>query len=297
MFPVGYVQAQIALIIDMDDLASQASVELLDTAIEQTRQQKIGMVIIKPLHVSLSERSLQTVIERLKNVQSLTALYLSESALVQSDEMTAILSSADIVALKKTVTVSHHASWTHNNLFYVASLSDFLVQLNTQPILLNATPQQLKTNDWVFQYLKLDWRSQAIALMASSNFIFTLLMIGVNALIFEFNRPGNVRAATIASICLLLALFALQKHEVNYFVIALLFMSIGMMAYEVMKSHRAWCGLLGLSFYIYVSQHFVTASGGGAVISVELMVLCLIATILMLLASVGGLLKRKWPIS
>jgi hypothetical protein len=64
-----------------------------------------------------------------------------------------------------------------------------------------------------------------------------------------------------------------------------------------MKSHRAWCGLLGLSFYIYVSQHFVTASGGGAVISVELMVLCLIATILMLLASVGGLLKRKWPIS
>src|SRR5215475_6446959 len=77
-----------------------------------------------------------------------------------------------------------------------------------------------------------DWRTELLAVITDPNVAFSLMLIGVYGLIFEFLNPGAVAPGLIGSISLLVALYALNLLPINYAGAALVLLGIGLMVAE-----------------------------------------------------------------
>jgi len=100
------------------------------------------------------------------------------------------------------------------------------------------------------QIIKPDWRSRFLATITNPSVAYILLMIGIYGLVFEFSNPGSIVPGTIAGICLLLALYALQLLPVNYAGIGLILLGVALMIAEAFSPSFGILGFGGVSAFV-----------------------------------------------
>jgi len=81
-------------------------------------------------------------------------------------------------------------------------------------------------------YVRPDWRSRFLAIIANPNVALILLSLGVYGLFFEFANPGFVLPGVVGTICLLVGLFAMQLLPVNYAGLALVLLGLACLVAE-----------------------------------------------------------------
>jgi len=161
-----------------------------------------------------------------------------------------------------------NAQWAEQAVREAASLSaEEALKLNVIDIVANDTADLLKQlqgrkinvsgNDIIFdsnnaevQPIKPDWRSQFLATITNPSVAYILLMIGIYGLVFEFSNPGSIVPGTIAGICLLLGLYALQLLPVNYAGAGLILLGLALMIAEAFSPSFGILGLGGVAAFI-----------------------------------------------
>ncbi|WP_269525245.1 NfeD family protein [Coraliomargarita parva] len=92
------------------------------------------------------------------------------------------------------------------------------------------------------QLVEPGWRTEFLRVITNPSVAYFLLLIGIYGLILEFYSPGIGAGGIIGSICLLIALYALQLLPISYSALALMLLGLGMMAAEAFTPSF---GLLG----------------------------------------------------
>ena len=135
-----------------------------------------------------------------------------------------------------------------NVIDYVASsLDDLLSQINGKTIAeVNGRDVTLDTTNATIVEVETDWRYDFLKTITNPNIAYLLLLIGINALIFEFYSPGLGAGGVVGVICLLLAAYALQMLPVNYVGLALIVVGIGLLVAETITPTYGVLGIGGV---------------------------------------------------
>jgi membrane-bound serine protease (ClpP class) len=112
-------------------------------------------------------------------------------------------------------------------------LPDLLAQIDGRKVRVQATDRPLATRGAAYEVRLPDWRQRALAVITHPSVALILMMIGVYGLFFEFASPGHGVPGVVGTICLLLALFALQLLPVNYAALALILLGMGLLIAEL----------------------------------------------------------------
>lgn len=91
-----------------------------------------------------------------------------------------------------------------------------------------------------------DWRFKLLAVITEPTVAYLLLLIGLYGLLFEGYSPGAVLPGVVGSICLLIALYALQVLPVNYAGLALIVLGVALMTAEFAMPSYGSLGIGGL---------------------------------------------------
>jgi len=128
--------------------------------------------------------------------------------------------------------------------------ADLLKQLQGRKINVSGTDIIFDSSNAKIQTIKPDWRSQFLSTITNPSVAYILLMIGIYGLVFEFSNPGSIVPGTIAGICLLLALYALQLLPVNYAGVGLILLGVALMIAEAFSPSFGILGLGGVAAFV-----------------------------------------------
>lgn len=112
---------------------------------------------------------------------------------------------------------------------------DLLAQVDGRKVRLPAGDRVLATRGAVFEVRLPDWRQQALSVITHPSVALILMMLGIWGLFFEFAAPGHGVSGVTGTICLLLALFALQLLPVNYAALALIVLGMALLVAEALS--------------------------------------------------------------
>lgn len=175
--------------------------------------------------------------------------------------------------------------------YIAADLSDLLLQLEGLKVNVDGQERQLRTQAAPTIYYPPDWRVELLAVITDPNVALILMMIGVFGLLFEFMTPGMVLPGVLGSICLLLALYALQLLPVNYAGLALIVLGIAFMVGEAFLPSFGALGLGGIVAFVTGAIILIDTEMPGFGISMELIVTIAVMSTLFMVAMISIALK------
>lgn len=117
-----------------------------------------------------------------------------------------------------------------------------------------------------------DWRYEFLKVITDPNIAYLLLIIGINALLFEFYSPGLGAGGIVGVICLLLAAYALQMLPVSFAGLALLVVGFGLLVAEVFTPTYGVLGLGGVVAFLAGSLLLFDTDVEGFRVSIEIIV-------------------------
>ena len=126
--------------------------------------------------------------------------------------------------------------------------------------------RRLATKGAVIQAIDPGWISRFLAVVTDPNVAFILLMVGVYGLIFEFMSPGMVAPGVIGTICLLLALYALNLLPINYAGLALMLVGITLLTIEAFNP-TVVLGLGGIIAFVLGAVMLIRVEAPGFAVS------------------------------
>lgn len=129
-------------------------------------------------------------------------------------------------------------------------LDDLLRQLNGRSIKLNDRTVTLDTMHATIERVMPDWRSRLLAVIGDPGIAYTLMLLGIYGLIYEFASPGMLFPGVVGGICLLLGLFAMQVMPISYAGLALMLLGIVLMISEAFVPSFGALGLGGIAAFI-----------------------------------------------
>lgn len=137
-------------------------------------------------------------------------------------------------AVRDAATLSANAALQANVIDFTArDPAELLRQADGRTVeLAGGKTQHLATKDATVEAIEPGWLARALAVITDPNIAFVLLMVGIYGLIFEFMSPGAVAPGVVGTICLLLALYALNMLPINYAGFALMLVGIALLAIE-----------------------------------------------------------------
>jgi len=121
-----------------------------------------------------------------------------------------------------------------------------LDQLDGTEVMINGVSVMLATGDMHIDVVAPGWRTELLAIIASPNVAYVLMLLGIYGLFFELANPGAVVPGVIGAICLLISMFALQMLPVNYAGLALVLLGIAFMIGEVFMPSFGALGIGGV---------------------------------------------------
>jgi membrane-bound serine protease (ClpP class) len=127
---------------------------------------------------------------------------------------------------------------------------DLLAQIDGRNVRVQATDRLLATRGAAYEIQLPDWRQRALAAITHPSVALILMMIGIYGLFFEFASPGHGVPGVVGTICLLLALFALQLLPVNYTAVALILLGMGLLIAELFAPSFGVLGAGGVAALI-----------------------------------------------
>jgi membrane-bound serine protease (ClpP class) len=129
-------------------------------------------------------------------------------------------------------------------------VTSLLSQLDGKTVTAMGQARRLATRGLVPVEFAPDWRTRLLAVVTHPSVALILMTIGIYGLIFEFMNPGYVAPGVIGSICLLLALYALQLLPVNYAGLALVLLGLMLMVAEAFLPSFGVIGLGGVVAFV-----------------------------------------------
>lgn len=117
-----------------------------------------------------------------------------------------------------------------------------------------------------------DWRYEFLKVITDPNIAYLLLIIGINALLFEFYSPGLGAGGIVGVICLLMAAYALQMLPVSFAGLALLVVGFGLLVAEVFTPTYGVLGLGGVVAFLAGSLLLFDTDVEGFRVSIEIIV-------------------------
>jgi len=201
-------------------------------------------------------------------------------------------------AVREAVSLSADAALKANVIDVVAdSINDLLKQIHGRQVKMVSGKITLETSNLDVLRIEPDWRSELLAVIGDPSIAYILLLLGIYGLIYEFSNPGMLFPGVMGSICLLLALFALQLMPISYVGLALIVLGILMMVSEAVLPSFGALGLGGLAAFILGSIMLIDTDIPGYGISWTLIAPVAATTALFSFVVVGLALRaRKRPI-
>jgi membrane-bound serine protease (ClpP class) len=134
--------------------------------------------------------------------------------------------------------------------FVAEDLDDLLRQLDGHTVRVAGGEKVLQTEFLSVVRVDPDWRTQLLAVIASPNIAYILMLVGIYGIIFELSNPGSIYPGVIGTISLVLAFYALQVMPVNYAGLALVLLGLIFMVGEAFLPSFGVLGIGGIIAFI-----------------------------------------------
>lgn len=125
-----------------------------------------------------------------------------------------------------------------------------LKQIDGKSVAVNEILHKIDTKNIEIEKYTPDWRYDFLSFITNPNVAYILLLIAFYGLFFEFSSPGAIIPGVVGLISLLLVLYAFQLMPVNYTGLALVFVGIAFMLFEVYSSSFGILGIGGAIAFI-----------------------------------------------
>ena len=170
---------------------------------------------------------------------------------------------------------------------------DLLRQLDHRTVKVQGQERQLETAGAPLLVIKPDWRTRFLSVITDPSVALILMMIGIYGVFFEFSSPGFGIAGVAGSICLILALYALQLLPVNYAGLALILLGVALMVAEAFLPSFGVLGLGGIAAFVFGAVILFDTELPGFGVPLGLTVGVAISSALLLAALGGMALKAR----
>jgi len=101
--------------------------------------------------------------------------------------------------------------------FVADDLEDLLQVLDGFTVQMNGEPRTINTSDVETVMLDMSFIEQFLLFLTDPNIVFTLLSVGVMAILIEISSPGGWVAGFIGVVCVTIALYGIGLLSVNWF--------------------------------------------------------------------------------
>ncbi|MEA9979383.1 nodulation protein NfeD [Pseudomonas sp. 10B1] len=172
-------------------------------------------------------------------------------------------------------------------------LNDLLGQLDNKRMTINGHEVQLHTANALIVRDDPDWRISLLTLITNPNVTLILIVVGVFCLLVEFFNPGSVAGGVIGSICLLLALYALQLLPVNYAGVSLIMLGVTLMVAEAFLPSFGAIGFGGVASFMAGAMLLMSTDAPGFTIGLPLILSVSVISAVCLVGLVGAMLKTR----
>ncbi len=201
-------------------------------------------------------------------------------------------------AVRQAVSLSAEAALKANVIDVIASdIDDLLRQIDGRTVKVVSGEITLDTQNLNVVRIEPDWRTELLAVIGNPGFAYILLLLGIYGIIYEFSNPGMLFPGVIGSICLLLALFALQLMPISYVGLALIILGVILMISEAVAPSFGALGLGGLAAFIIGSIMLIDTDIPGYGISWALIAPVAVTTAAFSFTVVGLALRaRRRPV-
>ena len=126
---------------------------------------------------------------------------------------------------------------------------ELLQKIDGKTVEVAGSSRPLATKGLQAETLKPGWLIEFLSVITDPNVALILMLIGVYGLFFEFSSPGAVAPGVIGTICLLLALYALNTLPIDYTGLALMLLGIAFLVVEAFNP-TVVLGLGGLAAFL-----------------------------------------------
>jgi membrane-bound serine protease (ClpP class) len=172
-----------------------------------------------------------------------------------------------------------------------------LEQLDNTEVVINGNAVVLTTEHVIIDALAPGWRTELLAIVASPNVAYVLMLLGIYGLFFELANPGAILPGVIGAICLLISMFALQMLPVNYAGLALVLLGVAFMIGEVFVPSFGALGIGGVVAFAIGSVILFDTNSEEFRVSLSLIVALTILTAGFFLIAIRSLMAaRKGPV-
>ena len=128
-------------------------------------------------------------------------------------------------------------------------MPELLQKIDGKTVEVAGSSRPLATKGLQVETLKPGWLIELLSVITDPNVALILMLIGVYGLFFEFSSPGAVAPGVIGTICLLLALYALNTLPIDYAGLALMLLGIAFLVVEAFNP-TVVLGLGGLAAFL-----------------------------------------------
>ncbi|MEB0080270.1 nodulation protein NfeD [Pseudomonas sp. CCI3.2] len=177
--------------------------------------------------------------------------------------------------------------------YQAKDLDDLLGQLDGKRLIINAHEVQLHTANALIVQDDPDWRISLLTLITNPNVTLILIVVGVFGLLVEFFNPGSAAGGIIGSICLLLALYALQLLPVNYVGVSLIMLGVTLMVAEAFLPSFGAIGFGGVASFITGAMLLMSTDAPGFTIGLPLIFSVAAISAVCLIGLAGAMLKSR----
>ncbi len=197
-------------------------------------------------------------------------------------------------AVRKAASLAAAEALEQNVIEIVAvDVPDLLRQLDHRTVKVQGQERQLETAGAPLLVIKPDWRTRFLSVITDPSVALILMMIGIYGVFFEFSSPGFGIAGVAGSICLILALYALQLLPVNYAGLALILLGVALMVAEAFLPSFGVLGLGGIAAFVFGAVILFDTELPGFGVPLGLTVGVAISSALLLAALGGMALKAR----
>lgn len=129
-------------------------------------------------------------------------------------------------------------------------VNDLLRQVEGRAVEVGGAMRKLALADAVIEPQEMRLRQKILNIIANPNVAYLLMMAGILGLYVEFTHPGVLFPGVAGTICLLLALSALQVLPINYAGLALIGLGVALLVAEIFLPSFGALGVGGLVAFV-----------------------------------------------
>ena len=200
-------------------------------------------------------------------------------------------------AVREAATLSANGALQANVIDLIArDPTDLLKQVDGRMVeVAGGAQRRLATKDAVIEAIDPGWISRFLGVITEPDVAFILLLVGIYGLIFEFLSPGAIAPGIVGTICLLVALYALNLLPINYAGLGLVLTGIALLTAEAFNPTFV-LGIGGLVAFVLGAVMLFRAGTPGYRLSWSVIAIATALFAGLMLAVLGSVLRaRKGP--